>query len=370
MAVADLAGSLTIRASVGRQFDVRHGNALFPNGRNRLIEGDCGDVIRRLPDECVDLIYIDPPFLTGRQHYATLNGSAREEPYFDDRWEGGLDAYLEWIEPRLREMQRVLTKTGSIYVHLDWRTSHYVKCLCDRIFGPENFRNEIYWKRDVAGKGAKRVSRQWPRNVDNILFYTKSAVWHFRQAYVALDSKQQKNYRYIESDGRRFKTVMLGDYSAKSIARMEGEGLIYTSKSGKKYKKYYLDEAMSTVDTLWADIPGFGTRTASRERLGYPTQKPEALLRRIVEASSREGDVVADFCCGSGTTCAVAHVLGRAWIGVDVSRDAIDVSTERLSSLQQAVDPCAEAKQASLFMQDAAPAPRPIAGFDVEELLQ
>lgn len=302
-----------------------------PSGTNRLIQGDCLAVLQALPAGCIDLIYVDPPFLTGRQHYSTRADPGRAEPYFDDRWPGGIAAYLEWFEARLAEMRRVLAGTGSIYIHLDWRTSHYVKCMCDRLFGYDNFRNELFWRRDVAGKGAKRTSRQWPRNVDSILFYSKSDQWTFRQAYVALDARQQKVYRYTQPDGRRFKTVMLGDYSAASIERMEAEDLIYVSKSGKRYKKYYLDEAMSTVDTIWSDIPGFGTRTAARERLGYPTQKPEALLRRILEASSIVGDVVADFFCGSGTTCAVAQALGRSWIGVDVSSDAIAVAAKRLA---------------------------------------
>lgn len=327
MSVAHTPIVVEVQAAPG----ARTGSKPRPDRSNRLIHGDCLAVMQALPAECIDLIYIDPPFLTGRQHYSTLTESSRAEPYFDDRWPGGIAEYLAWFEARLAEMRRVLAAAGSIYIHLDWRTSHYVKCMCDRLFGYDNFRNELFWRRDVAGKGAKRTSRQWPRNVDSILFYSKSDQWTFRQPYVALDEQQQKVYRYTQADGRRFKTVMLGDYSAASIARMEAQGLIYVSKSGKKYKKYYLDEAMSTVDTIWTDIAGFGTRTASKERLGYPTQKPEALLTRIIEASSNAGDVVADFFCGSGTTCAVAQKLGRSWVGVDVSNDAITIAAARLA---------------------------------------
>ena len=335
------------KATVGR---------LFPENRNRLIRGDCLEVLPTLPAACIDLVYIDPPFFTGREHVGT---SATEQvPSFSDTWEGGLSQYVAWLKARIAAVYRVLAKTGTIYIHIDWRTSHYVKCVCDEIFGYQNFRNEIYWRRDIAGKGAKRISRQWPRNADNILVYSKSESWYFDQAYDALTPKQAKNYRYEDSNGRKFKAVQLGDYSEASISRMESEGLIYVSKMGKKYKKYFLDEARSTVDAMWTDIFGFGTRTASKERLGYPTQKPEALLERIITASSKEGDVVADFFCGSGTTCAVAQRLGRSWIGVDCSSDAVEMTRARMERLLAEMDdgagrPPDGSTQAELFSSSA-----------------
>jgi DNA modification methylase len=303
---------------------------LFPLGLNRLLLGDCLQVMRLLPSESVDLIYADPPFFSRRNHAADDAAEARS---FSDVWEGGLPAYLAWLAARLSEMRRLLKPTGGIYVHLDWHASHYVKCEMDRLFGYESFRNEIFWRRDVAGKGAKRISGQWPRNADTILVYSKTEDWFFEQAYAELTPEQAANYRYREPDGRRFKTVQLGDYTEASIKRLEAEGRIYTSSTGRGYKKYYLDEARATLDTIWTDIPGFGTRTASSERLGYPTQKPEALLERIIRASCPKGGVVADFFCGSGTACAVAQKLGRRWLGCDISPAAIELASARLRRL-------------------------------------
>jgi hypothetical protein len=170
-----------------------------------------------------------------------------------------------------------------------------------------------------------------PRNTDTILFYAKSDNWYFAQPYKELTEEQKAPYRYVEPEtGRRYKAVQLGDYSAASISRMEAAGLIHVSGSGQKYKKYYLDEAKAAVDSLWTDIPGFGTRTAAGEITGYATQKPEKLLERIILASSREGDLVADFFCGSGTTAAVAARLGRKWIASDCGQLAIHTTRKRL----------------------------------------
>ncbi len=297
---------------------------------NQLYWGDNLHVMRQLPSESVDLIYIDPPFFSGR-NYNVVFGDQNELRSFSDIWDGGMPGYLIWLNARLYEMKRILRKTGTIYVHLDWHASHYVKVEMDKLFGHEAFRNEIFWRRDVAGKGAKRVSLQWPRNVDTLLMYSKGHKWQFEQASNELSPEQAMNYRYVEDSGRHFKAVQLGDYSEKSIQRMETEGLIYVSATGKKYKKYYLDEARSTVDTIWTDIPGFGTRTASAERLGYPTQKPEALLERVIRASSNPGDCVADFFCGGGTTPAVAQRLGRRWVACDQSRVAVALTKDRMT---------------------------------------
>lgn len=315
--------------------------------RNMLVWGDNKLVMASLLPRFagkINLIYIDPPFATGRDFSFDVRIGDEESPNqsflveekaYRDTWGGGLDYYLQMMHERLVLMRELLAENGSIYVHLGSGVAHYVKAMMDEVFGEECYRNEIIWRRDVAGKGAKRVSSQWPRNADQILYYSKSPErWFFRQEYGELSETQKRVYRHREPDGRRFKTVQLGDYSEESIRRMEREGLIYVSSSGKKYKKYYLDEARDTVDCIWADIPGFGTRTASAERLPFPTQKPEALLERIVKASSREGELVADFFCGSGTTGAVAEKLGRRWIMGDVSKWAIHVTRKRLLEIE------------------------------------
>lgn len=306
---------------------------------NRLIRADNADVLAALRagwlrDEIeaaggIELVYLDPPFDAGRDFAISLGGS--EEFAFRDRRNGGTERYVESLRERFAAVRAVLADDGALYVHCDWRLDYLLRAALDEVFGRECFRNAIAWKRDAPGKGAKRASGQWPRNADTILYYTKSPTdWFFAQQYVALTAEQQRAYRYADPDGRKYKAVQLGDYSPASIARLEREGLIHRSPSGERYKKYYLDEAKATVDAIWSDIPGFGTRTASREITGYATQKPEALLERIVAASSRPGGLVADFTCGSGTTAVVCGRLGRKWLAADIGKRAIQTARKRL----------------------------------------
>jgi len=280
--------------------------------RNMLIWGDNKLVMASLLQEFrgkIDLIYIDPPFDVGADFTMKIQigddsdevqkeQSILEAVAYRDTWGKGVDSYLHMMYERLTLMRELLSERGSIYVHCDWRLDHLMRWLMDEIFGSECFRNTIIWRRDIAGKGGKRVSKQWPRNSDTILYYTKSSEeWYFEQQYLPLTEEQKAAYRYSDPDGRRYKAVQLGNYSEKSIAELEAAGLIHVSSTGQKYKKYYLDEAQSTIDCIWTDILGFGTRTASLEQTGYDTQKPEALLERIIRASSNEGDLVADFFC-------------------------------------------------------------------------
>lgn len=288
----------------------------------------------------IDLIYIDPPF--GLQR--TLRdrwGSAPSDPVaYHDRWPDGLTGYLQMLYPRLVLIRELLSERGSLYVHVGPQVAPYVRIVLDELFGLEGFRNEIVWRRDVAGKGGKRGSLQWPRNTESILFYTRRPRgYYFQQPTRPLSAQQAAAYRLREPDGRRFRAVQLGNYTEASIQRLTAEGRIYVSPSGKRYKKYYLDEATATVDGLWTDLPGFGTRTAAREHLGYPGQKPEALLERILLASSRPGDWVADLFCGAGTTLAVAERLGRQWIGCDLAPLALQKCRRRLiPAAQRPVD--------------------------------
>jgi DNA modification methylase len=318
---------------------------------NRLIRADNADVLAALHagylrDEIeaaggIKLVYLDPPFDAGRDFAITIGAAERTSPgrpsaveefAFRDRRNGGTERYVASLRERFAAIRAVLAEDGALYVHCDWRLDYLLRAALDEVFGRDCFRNAIAWKRDAPGKGAKRASGQWPRNADTILYYTKSPTeWFFAQQYVPLSSEQQRAYRYADPDGRKYKAVQLGDYSAASIARLECEGLIHRSPSGERYKKYYLDEARATVDAIWSDIPGFGTRTASREITGYPTQKPEALLERIVAASSRPGELVADFTCGSGTTAVVCERLGRKWLAVDIGKRAIQTARKRLS---------------------------------------
>jgi site-specific DNA-methyltransferase (adenine-specific)/adenine-specific DNA-methyltransferase len=271
--------------------------------------------MRRLPAESIDLIYIDPPFFSGRDH----NGRSRdgEARSYSDVWHGGMRGYLDWFGERLAEMRRLLARRGSLFVHLDWHASHYVKCELDRLFGYANFRNEIVWHYGSGG----RAATAFPRKHDLILWYTRSGEWTFNSQAVGLPrsacpacgsprAKWNHLRRQADADGRVYRTI----------------------KSAGKTYRYYDDEAVAPAD-VWLDINHLQQKDP--ERLGYPTQKPEALLRRLVAAASNAGDVVADFFCGSGTTLAVAQKLGRRWIGCDCSPAAVALTAERVRGIME-----------------------------------
>ena len=248
------------------------------------------EFMQRSPDAFVDLIYIDPPFCTGREQ-----AHARTDHQYGDIWRGGLDEYLEFLRPRLEHMRRLLKISGTIFVHLDWHAAHYVKILMDGLFGYDNFLNEIIWHYRTGG-----VSKQWfGRKHDTILVYAKSKGRH----------------TFNVQRGGEFRT----------------DGLNY-DVNGRPYKttrqgRLYFDSAGPALTDVW-DIPFLST--VSLERTGYPSQKPAALLRRIIAASSNEGDLVADLFCGSGTTLAVAHEMKRKYLGCDMNPQAIRIAEERL----------------------------------------
>jgi len=297
-------------------------------GDNKLIlsslkNGPLRDVIEQQGG--LKLIYIDPPFDVGANfsmkieigdssEALTKKSNILEETAYRDTWGQGADSFITMIYERLILMRDLLANDGSIYVHCDWRLNSSIRLLLDEVFGVLQYKNEITWKRDAAGVGAKKTARQWGRNADSILLYSHSIDYIFYAQFKELDEKQKAIYSYTDCNGRKYKTVTLGDYSEASISKMEKEGHIHITSTGKKYKKYYLDEGKAIIDVIWTDILSFGSRYSSSEYLAYPTQKPEALLERIIKASSNEGDLIADFFCGSGTTAAVAEKLGRRWI--------------------------------------------------------
>ena len=254
---------------------------------NRLIWGDNLHVLRQIPSASVDLIYIDPPFFSGRQ-YNVLWGDQNERRSFDDIWEGGMPGYLVWLNARLYEMKRLLKPTGSIYVHCDWHASHYIKIEMDKIFGPENFQNEFIWY--YGGGGASK--QRWGRKHDTLLFYTRGDVWTFNTDEVRTPHKWTSGQRRADGTERDYRKGKLPDDVFEQHSVMPWSG----------------------------------------ERVGYPTQKPEALLERVIKASSSEGDVVLDAFVGGGTTPAVAQRLGRNWIAIDQSRVAVAVTAERLKA--------------------------------------
>ncbi len=284
---------------------------LFPTGANRLFFGDNLHVMRQLPSSSIDLIYIDPPFFSGR-NYNVIFGDKNEMRSFSDIWEGGMPGYLVWLNARLYEMKRLLKDTGSIFVHLDWHASHYVKVEMDKIFGYDKFRNEIIWHYGSGG----RATRFFSRKHDVLLWYGKNEPHYFPEAIGVLKTKCPMCAQPMEKWNNLKKHV-------------DDNGRVYrTIKSAGKIYKYYDDEPVAPPD-VWVDVNHLQQKDP--ERIGYPTQKPENLLARVINAATEEGDVVADFFCGGGTTPAVAQRLNRRWIASDQSRIATAITADRIT---------------------------------------
>jgi DNA modification methylase len=297
----------------------------------------------------IKLIYIDPPFDVGADFSMDIEigedtsikkPNVLEEIAYRDTWGKGADSFISMIYERLVLMRDLLADDGSIYVHCDWRLNSYLRLVLDEVFGVDCYRNEVIWQRGFAGKGAKKILKQWSKEIEQVLFYSKNnSGYYFNQQYKESDDlthTQLKEFRYKEPDGRLFKIVTLGGYSQQSIDNFKEQNLIYTSSTGTEYKKYYLDEFQLAIGSLWNDIPNL-SHGKNPEALGYPTQKPEKLLERIILASSNENDIVADFFSGSGTTLAVAEKLNRKWIGADLGKFAIHTTRKRLIQVQRSL---------------------------------
>ena len=288
------------------------------------------------------LIYIDPPFDVGADfsmkveignEELTKKPNVLEELAYRDTWQRGADSFIAMIYERLALMKDLLANDGSIYVHCDWRVNSYIRLAMDEIFGKDNFRNEICWKTQTAS-GQKAKARKLGRNHDTIFIFNKSTVYNFNKQYISVDKEYIKN-NFTQQDARGFfKTEEIQEASKEKMKEYEEKGLLYKTKGGKLRKKKYVDDFPGIlVDDMWVDFLSLPSN--SQERLNYPTQKPEALLERIIKASSNEGDLVADFFCGSGTTCAVAEKLGRKWIGSDLGKFAIHTTRKRMIDVQR-----------------------------------
>ena len=391
--------------------------------KNKLFFGDNLKALREhIASESVDLIYLDPPFNSNATYnvlFAEKSGdkSSAQITAFEDTWHWGLEsettfqeivtgphaklaalvealrgflgtndmmAYLTMMAIRLVELRRVLKQTGAIYLHCDPTASHYLKLVMDAIFGPENFRNEIVWKRSSAHSDAKQGSKQYGRIHDVILFYTKADEWKWNHQYTSYDeSYVGRDYGLVDELGRRFRRGDLtaarpgGDteydwwvkrhegqrerwvadltdehlspvegweykavrpykgrywaYSRENMRQFEAEGRLRHTFDGMPEYKRYLDEMPGVpLQDLWMDVGPI--ISGSGERLGYPTQKPVALLERIITASSNPGDTVLDPFCGCGTTIDAAQRLGRQWIGIDITHLAIALMRNRLQT--------------------------------------
>ena len=363
---------------------------------NVLYYGDNLEILRKyIPDNSIDLIYLDPPF-NSKATYNVLFKEPSGEPSqaqisaFDDTWHWGIEserefqeiimhapvnvaelitafrnfihqndmmAYIVMMCIRLTELRRVLKDSGSIYLHCDPTASHYLKLLMDVIFSPKNFRNEIVWKRTTTVKGnVGQGSKLWGQATDSLLFYTKTDNYIFNQPFTEYSEEYMtKAYRYLEpATGRYYRLVsMIGPggaakgnpryevmgvtrywrYSQKKMQELIDQGLVVQPSPGAvPHHKYYLDEGKGVpIQSLWTDIPNL--QAADAERLGYPTQKPETLLERIIQASSDEGNIVLDPFCGCGTALIAAQKLNRTWIGIDITHLAIGVMKWRLDKM-------------------------------------
>ena len=315
--------------------------------------GDNLDQLPKLPDGCIDLIYIDPPFNSNR-NYEVFWGETKEKRSFEDR-HASTAAYIDFMRPRCVELARVLKKTGSFYYHCDWHASHYVKVMLDQIFGENKFINEIIWKRQTAHSDAKQGSKHLGRVHETLFLYSGGGEYHFKHLYRPYDREYvEKFYKYVEpKTGRRYQ---LGDltapggaspskgnphyefldvtrywrFSKDNMEKMYREGLIVQTKPGTVPRhKRYLDEGLGVpIGSIWDDIPPI--QSQDDERLGYPTQKPLRLLQRIIEISSKQNDIVLDAFCGCGTALEAAEHLGRQWIGIDLSPSACRIMAVRL----------------------------------------
>ncbi|HIQ84396.1 MAG TPA: site-specific DNA-methyltransferase [Candidatus Cryptobacteroides excrementigallinarum] len=333
---------------------------------NLVIRGECLSACAYLREKgiAVDLVYIDPPFASGADYakkvYLRRNPKVAdairqaeneldieelksfEEKMYGDIW--NKESYLNWMYENLMAIKSVMSDTGSIYVHLDWHIGHYVKILMDEIFGEDNFRNEIVWQRVYSHNDTDKFGHIH----DVIYYYTKSSdsmVWNVQ--YVPYDQNYLKMYSMDDGDGRKYKVEnTLGPggrgvvynwnghtrawrYSKENMQKLHDAGLLYYTSSGFPKKKIYLDEMPGKpVQSIWTDINLIAGQ--AKELVDYATQKPEALLERIIKASSNEGMLVADFFGGSGVTAAVAARTGRRFIHADVNLNSIQTARDRL----------------------------------------
>lgn len=363
---------------------------------NRLYYGDNLDWLPQIASESVDLVYLDPPFNSKRAYNAIFRGpdgkeSAAQVQAFSDYWEwtpavdktyrdlveptvrgrripeelitfleavrrllgdNNMAAYLVMMAARMTEMWRVMKPTGSLYLHCDSTASHYLKILLDAVFGAERFINEIIWQRTNVHNDAKR----WSPVSDTLLFYAKNDDFTWNPIYAPhREEYTASKYRFADSDGRRYmldnmtspnpRPNMMYEwkghaspplgwrYSRETMAKLDDEGRVWypNSKDKRPRLKRYLDQSQGTIlGNVWTDIDPINSR--ARERIGYPTQKPLALLERIIQASSNPGDVVLDPFCGCGTGIEAAEKLGRKWVGVDITYLAVPIVRRRLKA--------------------------------------
>src|SRR5579859_1975843 len=334
--------------------------------RNRLIWGDKKYVLPSLLPEFagqVNLIYIDPPFATGADFSFTASIPESDEAFtkepsmieqkaYRDTWGRGLDSYMQWFYETTILLRELMAENGSIYVHLDWHVGHYAKTILDEVFGYENIESQIIWQR-VTGH---MDTQSFGFNHDMILHYGKSKVIVWNPQFASYEENYlATHYKSQDKDGRRYELDQISAagqgpakyffgklleppagthwrWSQERIDQLCKEGRIVITSGGRpRYKRFLDEQPGKSVQSIWTDIPPVNSQ--AKEDTKYATQKPEALLERIIKASSNQGDLVLDCFCGSGTTAAVAEKLGRRWITCDLGRFAIHTTRKRLLSI-------------------------------------
>lgn len=309
-------------------------------GDNKLILSSLknGPLRQEIEDQGgIKLIYIDPPFDVGADfsmdihigdEQLTKQPSVLEELAYRDTWGKGADSFIAMIYERLQTMKDLLSEDGSIYVHCDWRLNSSVRIVLDEIFGKNRFLNEVVWHYG----GPSPVKTAYARKHDTILVYSKSDRYQFHQQFGEIPQYLLERARK-DDDGRLWVDQNLGKLKQSTIESMTESGMIFKTKTGKLRRKQYLDTMEgSQLDDVW-DIPIINSQ--AKEDVNYPTQKPESLLHRVIKTSSSEGDIVADFFAGSGTTLAVAEKLGRKWIGSDLGKFSIHTARKRMVAVQR-----------------------------------
>jgi DNA modification methylase len=328
---------------------------------NKLILGDNLEILKTFESESVDLIYLDPPFFSN-SNYEVIWGDDGEIRSFQDRWAGGMEHYIAWLKERVEQMHRILKPTGSIFLHCDWHADAYIRTMIlDKIFGENNFRNHIIWKRTNTPKGSQFDNKQFGVVADSIFFYSKSQKYFFddkkirnkiieeqiNEKYPKEDEKG-KYYEYpiLRSASKGARPNLVYEYKGftppfygwvvtkEKLVEIDNRGDLGWRTNGQPFRKFRPSEDPGIlVNNIWDDI--LRIQSNSKEAIGYPTQKPEALLQRIIECASNEDDVILDPFVGGGTTVAVADRLNRYWIGIDQSVQAVKVTELRLDKQRE-----------------------------------
>ncbi|RKZ53822.1 MAG: site-specific DNA-methyltransferase, partial [Candidatus Parabeggiatoa sp. nov. 3] len=334
---------LSMFDSRGRQLEGWTNKLIWGDNKlvlSSLINGPLRDEIER--EGGLKLIYIDPPFAVGADFGFDIQvggdsvekkQSVIEEIAYRDTWGKGISSYLTMMYERLKLMHSLLAEDGSIYVHCDWRVNSHIRLVLDDVFGSENFLNEIIWRRRT--NTVKAISNKFSINTDTIFLYTRQRNnYLFNIQYGDYPPEYYERFKYEDEYGKFYWNVM-ATYSQERLNQLQKEGKVKFSDGAKhpRFKQYLHELKGRPIENVWDDVNMINAMGG--ERLAYPTQKPEALLERIIKASSNEGDLIADFFSGSGTTAAVAEKLGRKWIATDLGRFAIHTARKRLIGVQR-----------------------------------